>query len=321
MARNTLEREGLSAGTTPYNPYHTPNSFTRHETHVDNIATAVKDFQTRQVPYRIYHGSTNSTRALNFSRDAIVDTSPLTAICALDATRRIVLVEPNVRMDTLVAAMVPRGLVPPIVPELPSITVGGAFAGTAGESSSFKHGFFDACFNWCEVVLGNGDVVRASPSENADLFEGCRGALGTLGVCTLFEMRLVPTNGWVLLRYLPVTGAEEMMRVVQERIKDEEKEDFVEGIMYGRDRGLVITGTLTEGKQMDRYRDLPRKSFTRMWDEWFYLHAEKVLDRTSISEKTNKIHSEVVSVKDYVFRYDRGGFWTGKYAFPMFYTP
>lgn len=41
-------------------------------------------------------------------------------------------------MDALVEATVKHGLVPPVVPEFPGITVGGAYNGTGGESSSFR---------------------------------------------------------------------------------------------------------------------------------------------------------------------------------------
>src|ERR1700742_1423618 len=92
-----------------------------------------------------------------------------------------------------------HGLVPPVVPEFPGITVGGGFAGTAGESSSFRHGFFDKAVVWLEVVLADGEVVTASPTEREDLFRGMAGTFGTLGVVTLFEVRLIPAKEFVEL--------------------------------------------------------------------------------------------------------------------------
>lgn len=58
-------------------------------------------------------------------------------------------------MDRLVEATLRHGLVPPVVMEFPGIT--------AGESSSFRHGFFDESVGFVEMVLGNGDVVRTLP--------------------------------------------------------------------------------------------------------------------------------------------------------------
>lgn len=79
------------------------------------------------------------------------------------------MIEPNVSMDRLVEETLQYGLILPVVIEFPGITVGGGYSGTSGESSSFKHGFFDKTINYVEMVLANGDVVKISPTENADL--------------------------------------------------------------------------------------------------------------------------------------------------------
>ena len=83
------------------------------------------------------------------------------------------LVEPRVTMEQLVRAAAPYNLRPPVVPEFRKITVGGSIAGVAGESSSFKHGFFhDACTGY-EVVTGDGSIITATPdNQYADLFFG-----------------------------------------------------------------------------------------------------------------------------------------------------
>jgi FAD/FMN-containing dehydrogenase len=58
-------------------------------------------------------------------------------------------------MDKLVEATLEYGLIPPVVMEFPGITVGGGYAGSAGESSSFKYGYFDQTVNSVEIVLAN----------------------------------------------------------------------------------------------------------------------------------------------------------------------
>ncbi|KAG6978329.1 Delta(24)-sterol reductase [Fusarium oxysporum f. sp. conglutinans] len=78
----------------------------------------------------------------------------------------------------------PFGLISPVVMEFPGITAGGGFAGTSGESSSFRHGFFNETVNFVEMILGNGDKIRASREEHEDLFHGAAGAAGTLGCRT-----------------------------------------------------------------------------------------------------------------------------------------
>ena len=158
----------------------------KHREIVDKVAQSVKQFYKLQQPFRIFHGSTNSTR--NPHTTPSVDTSSLSRVLDIDPVKKTALVEPNVPMDRLVATTLQYNLIPPVVMEFPGITVGGGFAGTSGESSSFRHGFFDKTINSVEMVLGNGDVVVASPNnEHADLFHGAAGAVGSLGIATCIE--------------------------------------------------------------------------------------------------------------------------------------
>ena len=136
-----------------------------HNLKVAVIAKKVLSFFDRNEPFRISHGSTNSTRPRHDEK--VVDISTLSSIVEIDVEARTVLVEPNVPMDKLVAATLERGLVPPVVVEFPGITAGGAFSGTAGESSSFKFGLFDKTVNRVEILLGNSNLVNASREENS----------------------------------------------------------------------------------------------------------------------------------------------------------
>lgn len=152
----------------------------QHNEAVALLATDVRKFYDRKEPFRVYHGSTNSTwLTAARQRDKIVDTSGLNHVLHVDRRRKFALVEPNVPMDQLVQVNLKSGLIPPVVMEFPGITVGGGFAGTGGESSSFRHGFFDRTINWCEVVLADRKFVKASPTSHADLFYGAAGSFGT----------------------------------------------------------------------------------------------------------------------------------------------
>jgi hypothetical protein len=53
-----------------------------------------------------------------------------------------------------------------------------------------KHGLTIDQLLSAEAVTASGDVVRASPDENADLFWGIRGGGGNFGIVTEFEFRL-----------------------------------------------------------------------------------------------------------------------------------
>lgn len=279
-----------------------------HREAVKVIAANVKQFCDRREAFRIYHGSTNSTRP--FERDKMVDTSKLASVLTVDAAKRTALVEPNVPMDELVDETLKHGLLPPVVMEFPGITVGGGFAGTSGESSSFKHGFFDNTVNWIEIVLANGEVVEASATEKPDLFYGTAGSFGTLGVTTLLEIQLIEAKSYVELTYIPSFGVEDAIQKTQKAVA-EPKNDFVDGILFSQSQGVVMTGRLTSSAANTKPR-----TFTSASDPWFYLYARKLIKQSSTTAR-----SVTIPLKSYLFRYDRGAFWTGRYAFSFFLTP
>ena len=206
-------------------------------------------------------------------------------------------------MDRLVEETLKYGLVPPVVMEFPGITVGGGYSGTSGESSSFKHGFFDRTINKVEMVLANGDVVTASDSKNADLFRGAAGAVGTLGVTTLVELQLQRATKFVETTYHPVGSMEEAIEKLLD-FTSGSVYDYIDGIMYSPSSGAIVTGRMTNSDN-----GLPIQRFSDASDPWFYLHVK---DR--LSQHTGPV-SEAVPLTEYLFRYDRGGFWVGAATF------
>jgi delta24-sterol reductase len=194
----------------------------QHNDAVRAISRRVREFYAVRQPYRIYHGSTNTTRTSNRRPDNTVDVSSLGHVLDVDVARQTALVEPNVPMDRLVAATLARGLVPLVVMEFPGITVGGGFSGMGGESSTFKHGLFEATVNWIEIVIPNGEIMTASriKDENTDLFWGAASAFGTLGVVTLLEVQLQPAKPYVQLTYSLQPDAAAMRTKIEEETSD-----------------------------------------------------------------------------------------------------
>ncbi|KAK9491783.1 hypothetical protein V1508DRAFT_193516 [Lipomyces doorenjongii] len=282
----------------------------RHDAAVSLLASQVKQFYERKTPFRIYHGSTNSTREYQYLPDNVIDTSKLSNVLSVDSRRRMVLVEPNVPMDKLVEATLPFRLVPPVIMEFPGITAGGGFAGTSGESSSFRHGFFERTVNSIEIVLANGEIINASSTENSDIFYGAASSFGTLGVTTLLEIQLIDAMSFVELTYYPVSSIQAAVQEIEAATADLSN-DYLDGILFAKDRGVICVGRLKDTIE----RGIRVQRFTRSTDPWFYLHAKKLI------AKSNDPVTEAIPLVDYLFRYDRGGFWVGAYAFRYFLTP
>src|SRR4051812_25447955 len=179
-----------------------------HDQLVKRLAQQVKGFYQRKVPFYIYHGSTNSTRVVRFDAKRPLDTSGLNHILKIDPIALTAIIEPNVPMDALVREALRHGLIPAVVPEFPGITVGGAFQGGAGESSSFKWGGVHNLVTEFEMILASGEVITASPEQRADLFFGSAGSYGSLGVMTAITLKLIKAAKYINLTYLPITRFE-----------------------------------------------------------------------------------------------------------------
>lgn len=283
-----------------------------HNEAVAIIAERVRSFYERKERFRIYHGHTNSTRKSPYTRNNIVDTSGLTHVLKIDTSSKTALCEPNVPMDALVASTLTHGLIPPVVAEFPGITIGGAFSGTAGESSSHKYGLIDATINRIEIVLANGDAVMASRAEDEhpELFHACSGACGTLGVVTLLDVQLIDARKYVELEYKPCNSLKESIETIHQVVHDPDIE-YADGILFSKDRGVIMAGRLTDHVEPG----IPVQGFMRPTDPWFYIHADR------LTRNATRPRTVAVPVVDYFFRYDRGTFWGGMHAFNYFMVP
>jgi len=152
--------------------------------------------------------------------------------------------------------------------------------------------------------------VHASSTDNPDLFYGIASSFGTLGVVTLLELRLIASKPYVMLKSIPVRSIEEAVSVI-ELATSHESIDYVDGIMYGRECRIIFEGRLVDTIATGT----PVRTFTRPEDPWFYLNAK---DATKNCERTV---TEAIPIVDYLFRYDRGAFWVGWYAFKYFKLP
>ena len=281
----------------------------RHWEEIKPIVSQVKQYHDAGQSFRIYHGSTNSTRPASSKSKNIVDTSGLNKVLSIDNMKAIVQV--NVPMDILLEETLKRNLVPLVVTEFPGITVGGAFSGTAGESSSFKHGFFDQSVSAAEVIQADGKYVFCSKSLRPDLFQSIAGSLGTVAVVTLLHIRLQQAYKFVEVTYYPVSDAKEAVTKLQEQsiVTSDTGIDFLDGIMFSATKGVVITGRMVDVNP----HLLPVQRFIRPRDPWFFEHAQSCIAVRSFSRVR-----EIVPLPDYIFRYNRGIFWLGKQTLDTF---
>ncbi|KAF4120056.1 Delta24-sterol reductase [Geosmithia morbida] len=283
-----------------------------HQEAVKRIQSQVKYFHDEKKHFRVYHGSTSSTRPVSFKRDSIVDTSDMGRLFPVDKETMTVRCEPKVPMDELAAHCLKEGVVPKIVMEFKGITVGGGFSGFSGESSMYRYGLFSNTVSDIEIVLGDGTLETASRTHNSDLLEHSAGSLGTFGIVTLLTVELIPAKPYVrvdLQRVEEVVRAHEMF---EEAAADPDIH-FIDGVYFRKNTIVVMYGSFVD--------ELPagNSALKKMQVHWFADTIEDILTREKPTPESP--HSVYMNVTDYLFRYDHGAFWGGKLAFMHFHVP
>lgn len=217
-------------------------------------------------------------------QDPKIDIGDLTEILEIDPVRRICVAESGVTFVDLVAATLEHGLVPIVVPELKTITIGGAVAGGSIESMSFVHGgFHDTCLEY-EVITGTGDVLVCTPdNEHQLVFQMVHFAFGTLGIIAKLTFKLVPAKRYVRLRYETYATVTAYQAAITRHFEARDI-DFMDGIIHSPTRYVLCAGDFVD-----------TAPYTSDYS-WMKIYYQSTRTRTE----------DYLTTPDYFFRYDRG---------------
>jgi FAD/FMN-containing dehydrogenase len=217
-------------------------------------------------------------------RDDKIDISDLTEILAIDPVKRICVAESGVTFVDLVRATLAHGLVPVVVPELKTITIGGAVAGCSIESMSFvRGGFHDTCLEY-EVIAATGDVLTCTPeNEHRLVFQMVHGGFGTLGILSTLTFELVPAQRYVHVVYEKHATIEAYQQSIARHAETRDV-DFMDGIIHSPSLYVLCVGRFTD-----------RAPYTNRYDLF------KVYYKSTASRD-----EDYLETPQYFFRYDRG---------------
>lgn len=143
----------------------------------------------------------------------------------VDTDRRRAYVEPGVTLGVFDAAVQAHGLATPIginsTTGIAGLTVGGGFGWLTR-----KYGMTVDNLISVEMVTVDGDRIRASEDENADLFWAIRGGGGNFGVVTQFEFKLYPVGPEILagLIVFPFDQAKQVLTNYREFVESAPEE-------------------------------------------------------------------------------------------------
>ena len=129
--------------------------------------------------------------------------SGLDGVISVDPVGRTADVQGMCTYEDLVDATLPHGLIPFVVPQLRTITLGGAVTGLGIESTSFRNGLPHESVLEMDVFTGAGEVLTCTPdNEHADLFATFPNSYGSLGYATRLRIELEPVASHVALRHV-----------------------------------------------------------------------------------------------------------------------
>jgi len=216
-------------------------------------------------------------------------------VLSVDVASRTADVQGMVTYEKLVDATLASGLMPLVVPQLKTITLGGAVAGLGIESSSFRSGLPHESVREMEVLTGDGRIVVARPdNEHAGLYHAFPNSYGTLGYALRLTIELEPVKPYVKLRHLRFDNAEDcwaaMGRICADGAQDGERVDFIDGTVFSPSEMYVTLASFVD-------------------------EAAKVSDYTGMSVYYQSLRARSVdhlTVRDYLWRWDTDWFWCSR---------
>ncbi|AHI00308.1 FAD-binding oxidoreductase [Kutzneria viridogrisea] len=246
-------------------------------------------------PVRLAKPTSNLFRFREANAHPGLDVSRFNRVLHVDPVTRTAEVGGMTTYEDLADATLAHGLMPSVVPQLKTITLGGAVSGLGIESSSFRNGLPHEAVRELEVLTGDGRVVVATAdNEHRELFHGFPNSYGTLGYALRLRIDLEPVKPFVRLRHVRFGNAADcaaaIARICADRSYQGEPVDFIDGTVFSR-------GAL----------------FLTLAD--FVDHAPSVSDYTGMHIYYKSIPFKQVdhlTVRDYLWRWDTDWFWCSK---------
>ena len=224
-----------------------------------------------------------------------LDVSAFGRVLSVDPESRTAVTGGMTTYEDLADATLAYGLMPLVVPQLKTITIGGAVTGLGIESTSLRSGMPHESVLEMEILTGDGRVVTAAPGNEHDaLYRGFPNSYGTLGYALSLTIELEPVTPFVHLRHFRFGSPEECMDAVAaiaaEGSLQGHRADFVDGTSFGLDELYLTVGSFSEVAPW-------RSDYTR--ERVYY-------------QSVRGPHEDFLTIRDYLWRWDTDWFWCSR---------
>nr|WP_224399898.1 FAD-binding oxidoreductase [Corynebacterium poyangense] len=268
------------------------------EAHEEAIRVMRRSYAEIPAQQRIRLGKTTSNvfRARTTST-ATLDVSGLRGVIAIDPVERTADVQGMCTYEDLVDATLPFGLSPTVVPQLKTITLGGAVTGMGVESTSFCQGLPHEAVEEMDIFTGTGDILTCSAHHNVDLFRSFPNSYGSLGYALRLKIHLVPISPVVELRHVRCHSSDKAANLLESIATTKSYQgldvEFLDGVAFSPTEIYLSLGRgVAEGQ--------PLSDYTR----------QRIYYR-SLQHPTG-ILRDYLSIRDYFWRWDPDWFWCSR---------
>ena len=245
--------------------------------------------KTASGPFTLHKETSNLFRDVSKAAGPRLDVRPFNHVLGVDAGERWIEAEAMTTYEELIAATLPHGVMPPVVPELKSITVGGAAAGVGIEASSFRYGLVHESLIEFDILTGGGRVLTCRPdNEHRDLFFGFPNSYGTLGCALKLKIAAVATKPYVALEHRRFTEIAAFFAALEEQCRS--GADFIDAVAFGPAELYLNVG---------RFVDSAPYVSDYTFEHIYY---------RSIRER----ETDYLTVQDFIWRWDTDWFWCSK---------
>jgi FAD/FMN-containing dehydrogenase len=248
-------------------------------------------------PVRLAKRTSNLFRSRVRNDAPGLDTSGLTGVISVDPGTGTADVAGMCTYEDLVAATLPYGLSPLVVPQLKTITLGGAVTGLGIESASFRNGMPHESVLELDILTGTGDVLTASPEHHADLYRAFPNSYGTLGYAVRLRIALETVQPFVALRHVGYHSVADLVdamdRIVETGALDGIRVDYLDGVVFSGDECYLCLGTQTSAPG-------PVSDYT----------GQDIYYRSIQHDRGTK--QDRLTIADYLWRWDTDWFWCSR---------
>jgi FAD/FMN-containing dehydrogenase len=218
-----------------------------------------------------------------------LDLSDFRHVLEIDTANGWVDVEGLTSFEALVAQTLPHGVMPAVVPQLKTITVGGAAAGVGIEATSHRYGLVHDTLLEFDVLLADGTIVNCRPdNEHRDLFFGFANSYGTLGYALRLRQRTLPVKPFVKVEHILHAEPGPFFNDLAATCGG--GADFVDGVVFGPQQFVINRASFVD--------EAP----------WVSDYSFEHIYYRSLLEKP----VDYLRVQDYIWRWDTDWFWCSR---------